>query len=349
MLLFNASLINLTRSLISLENNRLLSSQSEHDEWMTLKLNTVPYAFAEGNYKLHAKEIFRNEKAYAFFREAECESTCYYKSRYNQETDEYEYVYSCTKYIDDLDEHVNGFYDGMLCSYFSYFNECRQADRSVTYDEESAYSNVLSIVTRSRFTWLSLMEQSGLISSIMSSSFYTTDELYEKLITETDPMYYSYYEWADVYTDEGFGLAKTMANSVCDSSCYLHFYANGEVHIDNSCVVNYNGLNYAGVYNYELCPYVQSYVDCTKPPKKTYSYPIIFTPSPSVSQTTNKYDELMSITIVNSIILSMIVLGFIVGGLIICIYPCCVRNKPISIPLPEYSSDSSEPAAQSPV
>lgn len=268
MLLFNASLINITQSMLRLERARLLESQSVHDEWIGLKMNTVPYVFAEGNAKLFAKQAFSNEEVYQFFRETECETTCYAKNEWDQETSTDYLNYTCTKRIDELNIDIYGLHNNVLCNYFTFDKQCRETDRKFTLNDEDAYKSAAQIVTQSKWTWLYLATHDEYLNEDFTA-LRSFDEIYNYLTKKLNPSWFESLGWIDVHsTAAGLELAKAMAVDICDSRCSLHTASSsGEVHVDDSCVHALKGKLYPIVHDYMLCPYVKSYVDCTTPIK----------------------------------------------------------------------------------
>ena len=268
MLLFNASLINITQSMLRLERARLLESQSVHDEWIGLKMNIVPYVFAEGNAKLFVKQAFSNEEVYQFFRETECETSCYAKNGWDQETHTDYLSYTCTKHIDSLNMDVYGLHNNVLCNYFTYDKWCREADRNSSLFEEGAYQSAARIVTQSKWTWLYLATHDEYLSKDFTT-LHSFDEIYKYLTTKLNPSWFENLGWIDVHsTSAGLELAKALANDICDSRCSLQMASSsGEIHVDDSCVHALNGKLYPVVHDYRLCPYVKSYVDCAIPIK----------------------------------------------------------------------------------
>ena len=266
MLLFNASLINITQSMLRLERARLLESQSVHDEWIGLKMNIVPYVFAEGNAKLFAKQAFSNEEVYQFFRETECETTCYATTEWDQETRTEYMGYTCTKHIDSLNIDIYGLHSNVLCNYFTFDKQCRETDRKITLNDESAYQSAAQIVTQSKWTWLYLATHDEYLSKDFAT-LHSFDEIYNYLTTKLNPSWFESLGWIDVHsTAAGLELAKAMATDICDPRCSLQMASSsGEVHVDDSCVHALNGVLYPVVHDYQLCPYVKSYVDCATP------------------------------------------------------------------------------------
>ncbi len=266
MLLFNASLINITQSMLRLERARLLEYQSEHDEWMGLKLNTVPYVFAEGNAKLFAKQVFSNEEAYQFFKETECESTCWAMNEYDSTTSTDYLSYSCTKHIESLNIDIYGLHNNVLCNYFSFDKQCRETDRKITLNDKDAYRSAAQIVTQSKWTWFYLATHDEYLSKYFTT-LHSFDEIYNYLTTKLNPSWFESLGWIDVHsTAAGLELAKAMSTDICDSRCSLHTASSsGEIHVDDSCVHALNGVLYPVVHDYQLCPYVKSYVDCATP------------------------------------------------------------------------------------
>ena len=269
MLLFNASFINITQSLLRLERARLLEYQSEHDEWIGLKLNTVPYVYAEGNFKLEAKRVFSNTEAYQFFKETECESTCWAMNEYDSTTDTYHLSYSCTKHIDSLNMDIYGLHNNVMCNYFTYDKWCRETDRNSSLFEEGAYQSAAQIVTQSKWTWLYLATHDEYLSKDFTT-LHSFDEIYKYLTTELNPSWFESLGWLNIHDSPAeLELAKAMATDICDSRCSLQMASSsGEVHVDDSCVHALNGKLYPVVHDYQLCPYVKSYVDCATPINK---------------------------------------------------------------------------------
>ena len=266
MLLFNASLINITQSLLRLERARLLEYQSEHDEWIGLKLNTVPYVYAEGNAKLFAKQVFSNEEAYQFFRETECETTCYTTTRWDQETHTEYMDYTCTKHIDSLNIDIYGLHSNVMCNYFTYDKWCRETDRKSALNDEDAYKAAAQIVTQSKWTWLYLVTHDEYLSKYFTT-LHTMDEIYNYLTTEFSSSHFESLGWLNIFDSPAeLELAKAMSTDICDVRCGLQMAtSSGEVHVDDSCVHALNGKLYPVVHDYHLCPYVKSYVDCATP------------------------------------------------------------------------------------
>ena len=146
--------------------------------------------------------------------------------------------------------------------------QCRETDRKYVLNDEDAYKSAAQIVTQSKWTWLYLATHDEYLSEHFTT-LHSIDEIYKYLTTKLSPSWFESLGWIDVHsTSAGLELAKAMATDICDSRCGLHTASSsGEVHVDDSCVHALNGITYPVIYDYKLCPYVKSYVDCATPIK----------------------------------------------------------------------------------
>ena len=314
MLLFNASLINITQSLLRLERARLLESQSEHEDWINFKLSLVPYIYAEGNDKLFAKQVFSNKEAYQFFRETECETTCYATTSWDPETSTESLSYKCTKRIDSLNIDIYGIHSNTLCGYFTYDTFCRDEESHTSMSAEDAFRTAAGIVTQSKWTWLYLAQHDDYLSTKLSGII-SMEALYKYLTTEANPDGFTRFEWFNTHREEGLNVAKALATDICDVRCDLKWATgSGEVHIDDSCVHTLDGVTYPVVHDYHLCPYVKTYVDCVD----------------------RHNDDITPI-------LALVGTGVVVIVIIAIIAYCCCRKRKPEIHVSEYSNeDTSE-------
>lgn len=310
MLLFNASLINITQSLLRLERARLLEAQSEQNDWINFKLSMVPYVYAEGNDKLFAKQVFSNKEVYQFFRETECEPTCYAINGWNTETQTENLRYTCTKHIDELNIDIYGLHSNTLCNYFAYTGFCRDEDSHISMGTEDAFREAAGIVTQSKWTWFYLVQHDDSLRSEFEGVV-SMASLYDHLMTKVNPSIFDRFAWFDTHSEEGLKVAKAMATDVCDVRCQLRMASSsGEVHVDDSCVHMLNGVIYPVVYDYQVCPYVKTYVDCVD----------------------RHNDDITPILALVGICVVIIIIIAIIGY-------CCCRNRKPEIHVSEYSDE----------